>query len=158
MQSSKRSSHEGGTKKQEYISFYKFYYKKLAREHQKWGAAKITNIIRMLWKRQKKTSETIRTKKIREPKVKTIKKASAYQAFKHLKLKESLTAPEARTMWKRLPIETRNKWQQSSKGEISESYQFRCSTIRFGNPISLQPSCQNMEYMHKFIDIWWSIR
>lgn len=56
------------TKNKEYLSFYKYYYDKLAAEHPKWKPNQISTIIKLLWKKRlitKKKDNELTKKKIK---------------------------------------------------------------------------------------------
>lgn len=86
----------------EYISFFKSYFDRLSKEHPNWSAHQITSIIKLLWKKRKHNQ----TKAVKP--MRLVKPMSGRKIFRKMK---GLSGQEAKTMWKRLPMETRKIWQ-----------------------------------------------
>lgn len=105
------------SKHHRYIVFYKYYYRKLSREHPRWNAAKISYLIKLLWKKQQKCKAT-KIKKITEFKSKSIKKMTGYFLYKRQKLREGGTPREIYKHWKPLPTETKNMFKQREQGYV----------------------------------------
>ena len=75
-----------------YISFYKFHYRKLAKEHKKWTPIKISFIIKLLWKRQLKREQDSRmmSKKVTRLSLKTKRITKGKSLFRKVKKSEGM--------------------------------------------------------------------
>mgnify|MGYP000262378080 CR=1 FL=1 len=113
--------------KEDYVSFYKYHYKKLKGEHKRWTTTQITSVIRLLWKKKKSTTKGRKV----GGKLRTTKPISGRRHFRKVR---RLSAHEATFLWKHMPIETRNYWSHDSLGrEINNT------KVGAGIPIKFAP-------------------
>lgn len=90
--------------KSEYVSFFKYHYTKLKGEHKRWSTQQISSVIKLLWKKKKGTTKSLRRK---DGKLRTSKPLSGRRYFRKVRhLDKDTTA----YLWKRMPIETRHNW------------------------------------------------
>jgi len=97
---SSREDKKGMSKNHDYIVFYKLYYRKLAKEHPRWTAAKISKIIKLLWMRRQKLVKRSGTKAkmiSKEPKLRVV---TGRVLFKKKKVREGINADQAKIMWR----------------------------------------------------------
>lgn len=96
--------------KSDYVSFFKHHYQRLTKEHKRWTTQQIASVIKLLWKKKKGDTKTLRRK---DGKLRTSKPVSGRRYFRRFK---HLTAAEANEAWKRLPFESRNLWTYEATG------------------------------------------
>ena len=120
----------------EYISFFKFHYKKLHSEHRKWTTAQISTVIKLLWKK-KKTSMKRSHSMMR---TRAIKPISGRKFFLRMKKDQGMSPENRMRSWKRLPKESKMNW--SKKGnpamEVS-SMKMRTLTFPSAQPDMTMP-------------------
>jgi hypothetical protein len=96
--------------KSDYISFFKYHYTKLSKEHKRWSTQQITKVVRLLWKKKKGDTKTLRRK---DGKLRTSKPLSGRRYFRKIR---HLTGSDATNYWKQFPLETRNHWTNEAQG------------------------------------------
>ena len=113
--------------REDYVSFYKFHYKKLKGEHNRWSTTQITSVIKLLWKKKKAVSKGRKV----GGKLRTTKSLSGRRYFRKVR---RLSGHEATFLWRNMPVETRNHWANEAIGrEINNK------KVGSGNPLHLSP-------------------
>jgi len=88
----------------EYISFFKYHFDKLTREHRRWTSAQISSVVRLLWKKKKQDAGRLR----RRSSSRMSKPRTGRKLFMDVQRSKGVSiSAERRQMWKRLPRETR---------------------------------------------------
>lgn len=100
------------TSRSEYLSFFKHHYAKLKKEHKRWSTNQISTVIKLLWKKKKGNNKTLRR---RDGRLRTSKPLSGRRFFRKVR---HLSGVDATFYWKRMPIETRNSWNNQSRGIV----------------------------------------
>ena len=104
----KRLVEKTQSKKEEYLTFYKYYYERLGAEHPRWTKNQIATIIKLLWRKRNKTSRRD-TSRIR-------KGLSGYQLFRRTKEGDGFIRDQIKAMWRALPIESKRYWKFKAQG------------------------------------------
>ena len=94
----------------DYISFFKHHYKKLQREHSRWRSQQIVSVIKLLWRKKKAVGKNLRRK---DGKLRTTKPISGRKYFRKVR---GFSGFETRSVWKKLPFESKNYWSREAKG------------------------------------------
>lgn len=89
--------------KNDYLAFFKHYYAKYKKEHEKWSSDQISKMISLLWAKRKKQYRVGRSKKEKIVKPKNV--LSGKRLFRKV---NKLNAEEANSQWSRLPRESRS--------------------------------------------------
>lgn len=92
--------------KTDYISFFKYHYQRLSREHKRWTTQQISSVVKLLWKKKKGDSKTQKKRESRRIGKKPISGRRWFRKTRHL------SASEASQYWKHFPRETRELWNQ----------------------------------------------
>ena len=100
----------------DYITFYKFHRASLAHQHPRWTSNQITVIIKMMWKKEK-ANKNISTKSGKSQ-AGMKKKLSGRVTFKRFR---NLNFNQAKSIWKRLPFESKMMWTQMGNPEFVKS-------------------------------------
>lgn len=83
---------------EEYIAFYRHYYQRTAQEHPKWQPLQISTIIKLLWKKKKRSEKISHSAKGGlKRKLKVLSGRRYYRKVR------GLDGKEARLIWKRFP-------------------------------------------------------
>ena len=88
----------------EYLSFFKYHFKKLHEEHKKWSSKQISSIIRLLWHKKKNMNKPISMR------TRSVKEISGRKFFLKMKKEEGMSVDRRMKMWKHMPLETRKMW------------------------------------------------
>jgi hypothetical protein len=127
-----------------YIMFYKHHYKKLAKKHPRWVSMKISQIIKLLWKREQLYVKNLfsSSKKIRKAPKLLSRKVSGYLVFKMKMKREGAVTEEVRQGWKHLPYDSRRIYElegepQTAANSMSRSIRFSPSDFAITNSRSL---------------------
>ena len=96
--------------KSDYISFFKYHYQKLSREHKRWTTQQISSVVKLLWKKKKGDNKV---QKRKDRRLRTGKVVSGKRWFRK---QRALTAVEAKQTWRQFPRETRTIWTNEAKG------------------------------------------
>ena len=89
----------------EYVTFFKYHFDKLAREHHRWTPAQISSVVRLLWQKKKRTN-SLSLKKTRSNRM--TRPITGRKFFLNKKKMESGDAAvDNMKKWKRLPKETK---------------------------------------------------
>lgn len=94
----------------DYINFYKHHYRKLSQEHKRWTSQQISSVVKLLWKKQKGVTKTQRK---RDARLRLTKPLSGYRYFRKTRV---LDRAQSKYYWHRFPKETKNFWENESKG------------------------------------------
>ena len=90
----------------EYLAFYRHYYQRTAQEHPKWEPKQISTIIKLLWKKKKRSEKKIS----QGAKSGLRRKLKVLSGRRYYRKVRGLDGKEARLIWKRFPHETKSKW------------------------------------------------
>jgi hypothetical protein len=102
----------------DYVSFYRFQYKRLSEEHPNWPSAKISVIIGLRWKKEK--LEVLRARRVKNSKkTKVSLPASGRVTFRKVMAKVGLDMAAIRRKWKKLPSESKKLWER--RGDPSKA-------------------------------------
>lgn len=94
----------------DYLTFYKYYYDKYHREHKNWTSSQLTKVISMLWHKRK----------MQFKKATIVKKSTPTAKAKHIdgkrlfKKRNRLTDIEVKLKWSQLPKESKIFWNNPS--------------------------------------------
>lgn len=113
--------------KEDYVSFYKYHYKKLKGEHKRWTTTQITSVIKLLWKKKKVSTKGRKV----SSKMRTTKVISGRRHFRKVR---HLSALETAFLWRHMPVETRQHWSNEALGRDINN-----SKVGSGNPVRLNP-------------------
>lgn len=101
------------SRKEEYLTFFKYYYERLNAEHPRWSKIQITTIIKLLWRKRNKTTRRER----QGPK----KGLTGRQLYRKVKESEGFVREQIKTMWKALPHESKRYWHIKGQGKPHRS-------------------------------------
>lgn len=104
----KRLVEKTKSKKEEYLTFFKYYFERLGAEHPRWSKNQISTIIKLLWKK--------RSKSTRKNSTKISKTLSGFQLYRRTKETEGFLKAQIRPMWKALPVESKRYWRFKAQG------------------------------------------
>ncbi len=99
---------KGKNKADDYQKFYKFHYDRLRGDHPNWNSTQITTLVSLLWKKYKKE---VKSSKEESEQSLYERVMSGKEAFKESKRKEGIKEENLEGMWKRLPMESKRKWE-----------------------------------------------
>lgn len=116
--------------KNDYVSFFKHHYQRLTKEHKRWTTQQIASVIKLLWKKKKGDTKTLRKK---DGKLRTSKHVTGRRYFRRVK---HLSGSEAAEAWKRFPLESKNIWNNDAKGVYINNTKATNKTT-FGQILSL---------------------
>lgn len=114
------------TTKNDYIDFFKYYYKKLSSEHRRWSTPQITKVIKLLWKKTKKEGKSLKRK---DGRLRTLKPITGRRFFRKTR---RLSAFEAKLLWRQLPYESKQVWDREAKG-IEVHYSKKIESVKYGS-------------------------
>lgn len=119
--------------KTDYISFFKYHYQKLSREHKRWTTQQISSVVKLLWKKKKGDTKV---QKRREGRLRLGKKVVSGRRW--FRKQRALNAIEAKQYWRQFPRETRNYWDYEAKGiELNNLNSF--GSIKFSSSSASGP-------------------
>lgn len=99
----------------DYITFYKFHRASLAHQHPRWTANQIIVIIKMMWKKEKATRRKSKSGKSEAGMKKVLSGRVTFKRFRNLNFNQ------AKSIWKRLPFESKIMWTQMGNPEFVKS-------------------------------------
>lgn len=105
----KKTKVEAQSRKQQYITFFKYYYERLSVEHARWTKAQIATIIKLLWRKRNKTGKRGRDV--------SSKGLSGRQLYRRTKESEGFLRDQIKSMWNSLPHESKKYWHIKAKGK-----------------------------------------
>lgn len=108
----KKISKSPKTRKEQYLSFFKYYYERLASEHPRWTKMQISTIIKLLWRKRAKAGSGTRS---------TVKGLSGRQLYRRVKESEGFLREQIKQMWKGLPHESKKYWVIKAQGRPHRS-------------------------------------
>ena len=149
--SSSRQEKAGLPKNHHYIVFYKHHYRKLAREHPRWSATKVSQIIKLLWLRRQRVLKKSQSKKIAKvPKQRPIKTLTGRALFFKIKASEGYSSPQIRLKWNKQPCETKQFFHKWGQGEPTATTLRPQSSTLLLRPevVSFSSGSQNLKFMH----------
>ena len=97
------------SKKEEYFTFYKYYFERLGAEHPRWTKNQITTIIKLLWRKRTKSSRRIISR--------GKKGLTGRQLYRRSKEPEGFNKEQIKFMWKSLPHESKVYWHIKAQGK-----------------------------------------
>lgn len=87
----------------DYISFFKYHFDKLTREHRRWTSSQISSVVRLLWKKKKQDSGRLR----KSSTLRSLKPKTGRKLFLEMQRPLTNSHAERQQKWKRLPRESR---------------------------------------------------
>ena len=86
----------------DYLTFYKYYYDKYQKEHKKWTSQQVSKVISILWQKRKIQFKKVSIKKSQKSDTQNskVKHTNGKQLFRK---KNKLTTEEAKKKWSMLP-------------------------------------------------------
>ena len=97
---------------QEYLQFYKLRYNKLHAQHPRWTSKQISSIIRLEWKKEKKSFTVVRKTRLG-----TRKPGKILSGYRFYRRYRSLPSKDSIKKWLHFPYETKVYWTRASSGK-----------------------------------------
>lgn len=135
---------KGTERMRDYISFYRFHYRRISVEHPNWTSANISVIIGLKWKKEKAEADKERKGK-GQSRVARQHKMSGRRLFNRVMSKGTKFNPTIHLKWKRLPQESRRMWDRRGDPSSAEADKSRMNTM-----VKLpQEGCELKQLMEK---------
>ena len=109
----KKLKSDAKSRKEEYLTFFKYYYERLNAEQPRWNKIQITTIIKLLWRKRNKST--------RRERVGSKKGLTGRQLYRKTKESEGFLREQIKAMWKALPHESKRYWQIKGLGKPHRS-------------------------------------